>query len=204
MSKATKRTPRRRKPQSQIERSEVRTGIYVRWTVRSGGDPRDVETVMREYSDRHNRCRRGWLSRVEQAAQSIVDAGDSPEPIAQDARQALGLCRAIRHWIEQGDAAGAAFEAFQLGLVVERIGIRPWEPHAARGAKVLAGARAGHEAVHGSPKQKKRRCRQYVEMWEKIRQAKPDLSVNGIDCAVAGHFGVNSKTIQRARLQENN
>ncbi|MCH8342480.1 MAG: hypothetical protein IH983_00650 [Planctomycetes bacterium] len=167
-------------------------------------DPRDMETFMREYADRHNRIRREWLSRVEQAAQSIIDTGDSPKLIAEDARQALGLCKAVRHCIEQGDDAVTAFEAFQLGLVVERIGIRPWEPHAARGAKVLAGARAGHEAVHGSPKQKKRRYRQYVEMWEKIQQEEPHLSVSGIDCAVAGHFGVNPKTIQRARLQEKN
>ena len=128
MSKANTTTPRRGKPQTQIERSEVRTGIYVRRTVRSGEDPRDIETVMREYSDRHNRCRREGLSGVEQAAQSIIKAGDSPEPIAQDARQALGLCRAIRHWIEQGNAAEAAFEAFLLGLAVERIGVRPFEP----------------------------------------------------------------------------
>lgn len=128
MSKATERTPRRRKPQSQIERSEVRTGIYVRRTVRSGGDPRDIETVMREYSDRHNRCRREWLSHVEQAARSIIDAGDSPDQTVHDASQALGLCRAVRHWIEQGDAAETAFEAFLLGLAVERIGVRPFEP----------------------------------------------------------------------------
>lgn len=87
-----------------------------------------METVMREYSDLHNRCRHEWLSGVEQAAQSSIKAGDLPEPIAQDARRALGLCRAIRHWIGQGDAAEAAFEAFLLGLTVERIGVRPFEP----------------------------------------------------------------------------
>lgn len=193
MSKANKRTPRRIKPQWQMQISEVCTGIYVQSTMQPVRNPRDMETFMREYADRHNRLRREWLSHVEQAVRNIIDAGDSPKLIAQDARQALTLCKATRHCIEQGNDAVTAFEAFQLGLVVARIGVRPFEP------LVIDGQSVRRTTSRGGKSRSAKYASQRLEYQPEIDRLVLECGNNYSSACknAARRFGVVKRTIER-------
>lgn len=56
------------------------------------------------------------------------------EPAVRDAANVLHMVKAVRDWIEKGDASQAAWAAMNLGGDLMRLGVRPYEPAAVMGA----------------------------------------------------------------------
>lgn len=71
------------------------------------------------------------------------------------------------------------------------------EPNAKRGAKTLAAARAGHEAVHGSPDEKREERERLQSITDDVARSNPALSWNAIQHRAGDRAGVSYKTIQR-------
>lgn len=124
---------------------------------------------------------------------------DAP-PEAQDAFDLLGYAQAARDKIQAGQSIGA--DMAHLGRLFERLTIRPTEPHAKRGRKVIAGARAAHVETHGTRDAPQRRDAQIRESWQRTREDHPRLSMVEIDVLVGRQFDLSGRTVRGIRLKK--
>ena len=124
------------------------------------------------------------------------------DPLLKDASNAALRVSLVRKALADGNAKDAAINALQLGRTVERMGVRPFEPHAARGIKQIENARRGHESTHGTEQQKQADWDRMTHQWQAMRTAKPNVTKAAIDAEVARRCGVSTKTVQRARIRK--
>lgn len=130
LGKAKKRVVRE---ESQVEEPRIEsTGIY-RQTKLKATNTTGIEQVLKQISQHRNRNMATWLDTCEKAMTEAIQAQDLFPGQRDDARIAMGHIKAIRHHIERQEAETAAYEAFQLGLTVERFSVRGWEAPAAEG-----------------------------------------------------------------------
>lgn len=87
--------------------------------------------------------------------------------------------------------------AFVIGELLHEAQFKEvWEPDALRGEKVVAGAKAGHETVHGSAAAKSAARLRYVRAFE--HEQAQGLSKMDAYRVVAKQFGVDVRTVRRA------
>ncbi len=154
-----------------MDTHEERTGIYVR-TVTSAQTPADMAALMGQFAEKHNsRPLSTWLDETQARAEAIRELDDVPDEIKRDAIEVRGHCLSIRHCAEAGDNAEALYEAYQLGMVVERLGVREWEKYAAKGVKAQ---RAQQHAREAKQRLFDAKHRQIMEVVEQIRRNRPD------------------------------
>ena len=174
---------------------EEHTGIYVRRTTRAE-TPQDTATLLGQvFEKQNNRPLSTWLDDTQARAEAIRELEDVPDPVRRDAVDALGHCLSIRHCADAGEIAEALYEAYQLGMVVERIGVREWEQYAAAGVNSARPCKASNEKRRLDAEARHRR---YAEAAENLRQAKSGITHEELCREVAKQFDVDKRTIARA------
>lgn len=119
---------------------------------------------------------------------------DSPEGYAARLLVLIDLARRQAHSCATDEAMATAFV---IGELLHEAQFKEvWEPDALRGEKVLAGAKAGHETVHGSAAAKSASRLKYVGAFEHAQSR--GLSKMAAYSAVAKQFGVDVRTVRRA------
>jgi hypothetical protein len=106
-----------------------------------------VQAAFRASTERHNALRRNFLSRIESHLTRITAEANDNAQLTKEIRRATSSLKCIRYAKNPDDAI---FEAVQLGMTLERIGFKPLEDLAIRGAKALAVGRKAHEKTYGS------------------------------------------------------
>lgn len=129
-----------------------------------------------------------WLLRLLEVAESsqirAVEEGEIEELISLGR---IWLAEALR-----AEVLDAESHVHTLKLKASAL-----EPDAARGARILASARKGHEATHGTPEQKKARWAKYASRFEQLATAHPRWSTEQICTEVGKEYGVSAKTVRR-------
>lgn len=186
------------------------TGIYRRWH-RRASKPEDMRALLSAFTQAHNDGHFYRLDDTEAAIEHVLSAehpgghtkGERCRvEFVRDVKSARALCRSIRLLLDDGDAEGAVNEGMLLGMALERASVRAHEANAGRGAKVLASARIGHRAVHGSDDAKRTRWAKCLRDWNAVRVGHPGLPKTLIDKLVGEQNHCSPKTIQRIRLKK--
>ena len=139
-------------------------------------------------------CLDGMARRIEPMV------GDPREPFANEIqRAARKLALAIDKlpaYLLAGDTRRAALKGIEIGILAQRLDVLQFEPDVRRSKKVVRGARAGHEIVHGNSEEKAERYAEYVAAFQE--EWRPNRTKGRLYEKLATRFGVSSKTIQRA------
>lgn len=153
---------------------EVSTGIYSH-TTRRASTPEDMEAMLRAMAERRDLDT--LLDRIDVACREHLKphAKNRVQDLPEDARRARDCAdhiKAIKHALSRGDSRSAVYEAVQLGMAVERLGVLPWEKFAADGLSSEVGRDKGHKTR--SEKASKRRAEvcEWVERWFREHPAK--------------------------------
>jgi len=148
------------------------------------------------------------LSRIEDHAQTILREAGCDEwsvprgapGIVQDARALLFDIAGIKDDLAKGRIGKTLLvRAMRLGAMAERLAVRPFEPHALRGRRVLEGAKAGHTAVYGGEAQKSRERARVLGRWDKVRTENPTWTDGAVHDEVAKFLGISTRTVRRYR-----
>ena len=161
-----------------------RTGIYRRDVVE---DPTtdDGEAYIAEEAEH----RRGFLDRLREAMKRLPRGNE-------DAAEARSLYLDLEAAMKARDVEDSVCLAVQLGMMLERMKVRRFEPDAKRGQKVAAGATSGGRERRG---QTKKDPAAVVEAWMALRREQPGLKKSVIDERIAKRFGISKRTVERSR-----
>jgi hypothetical protein len=134
------------------------------------------------------------LDHAEKVAAGIADHPAS-HLCREEATKILEIVARVRRAYKRGCAVPAG-EMEQLRLLSDTANTKITGPLIERGAKVAAGAREGHEAVHGTAEEKAARWRAMADDYRKALAA--GYNKTGARSLVAEKHGVSAKTVQRA------
>ncbi len=143
---------------------------------------------------------------LERQAAAILNArGEFPKAIVSQAELTLKTLAKSFSTIQAQEPATLEqiIElAYRLGThrcqLLTSVRLLQLEPTFARGIKIWAAAKAGHQAVHGSDEEKAARNREYVTEFRKTFHPGDQRTI--AYNKVAKKFGVSPKTISRAVL----
>ncbi|MBI4586973.1 MAG: hypothetical protein HY717_23420 [Planctomycetes bacterium] len=184
-----------------IEERVEDTGIYKR-TIRTANlkNTKDVEALLDEIADQELPQDDKFLADMDAAIRERLTKINQkyPQPPRpkvieserRDAYRALLACERIRC------GANTGYWWFNLGRLSERAAIRPFEPEAARGQKVVGGAKRGHEVVHGNKEDKLAR---WSELQKKIdeKMKNPGVSYHWACQQLAKECAASFSTLKR-------
>lgn len=117
--------------------------------------------------------------------------------ILNDADEALLRIKYVRDALSDGEAKTAVLNAFFLGLITERMQVRPFESHALRGRRVKQGQNASRERRAEKTCMLKRRI---VERWMEIDE-QTGGKAKTIDKQVALEMPCSASTVMNARRE---
>lgn len=151
------------------------------------------------------------LDKIEHAAKAVLDRDDftdslvlphgmpaDSESVRADAATIVQVVRVLRTQLaEPKHAALIAWNSLALGRLVERMGVRVFEPNAELGIKFSNAQRKRHETAHGTPAEKQARYAAYQEAVDTLRITNPNFSYNGACGLVAKQFGMHINTIKK-------
>ena len=178
-----------------MDEHEEHTGFYVE-TMARATTQQDHAALMRRFAKKHNdRPISTWIDETQARAEAIRDADGVPEPIRRDAVRALGHCLCVRHYAAAGDVVEALYEAYQLGMVVERLGVRQWEKYVAAAVKQQRPLRDRHKQVQ---RDTEIRDRQIVAIVDELDRQTPDLKVDARNKKAGVRLGIGPRSVARA------
>jgi len=193
-----------------FEPSNESTGIYQRGRMRSESRERHVAELKENcghgavVAETVKRWRRDsepgelglpvglskWLREIEAELRRII-ASNSGDAIAEDCEEAMVQLNGVWNSAQSRYLHGLTLAAFQLGRLVERIGVRPFEKPALSGRKSFDGARTGGKAKRIDDETRE----QIRAAWADRRAANPDEKLQTINSGIAKMFGCSDRTV---------
>jgi len=164
-----------------------RTGIYRRDVVE---DPTtdDGEAYIAEEAEH----RRGFLDRLREAMKRLPRGNE-------DAAEARSLYLDLEAAMKARDVADSVCLAVQLGMMLERMKVRRFEPDAKRGQKVADGATSGGRERRG---QTKKDPAAVVKAWMALKRDNPKMTNTRADERIALKYGIKPRSVRRYRAKK--
>lgn len=145
------------------------------------------------------------IAALQEHVQDALDSEGSRNQYAADAIRSFDMALKRLNKISDPAAKRAAedvaWHLMDAAQSLWRTDVKEVEPEIVRGAKSVASGKEGHEAVHGTDEEKRRRWRQHIDAYRAARAA--GESKKAAKLSAAEKRGVSVRTIERAHTNLN-
>jgi hypothetical protein len=133
--------------------------------------------------------------------QRIIDSRDAPDLVRSDARAALLLAVQVRDVLDgsPNEIVDAMRRAVQVGMLLQRINVRPHEKDAGSGRAAREGGRIGNRIAYGDSKARDALHRKLAKEAFALKEVAKGRTWASVDAEIAAKESLSPKTVQRAR-----
>jgi len=156
-----------------------------------------AETDFAEQTNQHYQNEAQRVLKEEGAPEDALSTRGGLTPRARDAIEVLACIKAARASADNGRFDLAQAHAAKMDAVAMRAHMRLFEADVARGQKILAGSRRGHEMTYGTPDEKAQKYQKYQGYIDQLHRDHPDWKRGELNEKAASEFSVSAKTIER-------